>query len=1108
MNKPTSIAKITRPSFSGIFHRKRLFRLFDNSRRCPVLWVTGPPGSGKTALVSSYIEARKLPCLWYQIDEGDSDIATFFYYMSIAAKRAATRKRTSLPLFTPEHVKGIAVFAKRYFEELYSRLNPLSTSRSRPTPPFYSPLSKGEHRGVKGGQGRFTIVFDNYQDVSVNSEFHEMIICGLEMIPEYLNVIVISRKNPPSVFTHLHASNMTLFLGWDEIQFTLDEARELSFMKLQRKLTDKVLLQIYKKTEGWVAGLVLILEGLKLEKPELDEIDYSSLYRASKKIIFEYFKSEVFESRDSETREFLLKTAFFPRMTPQLAERLTGLRISEQILSDLSESHYFTEMFPQNEPIYQYHPLFREFLVSRAKNSFTQDEISMIQRSVATLLEQDGQIEDAVKLFCESHHFEGLKQLIRKNAEFLIEQGRSQTLLEWLDSLPSEFVKDDPYLLYWMGVCRMPFNPEESQVCFENAFQMFKAQRDAPGIFLSLSGVIESIVYGYEGLKPLDTWLPCTNELLKDFNGFPSEHIEAQLTCSMIRAYALRRPLNFSIDEWVERLLAFIHKSTNIPMKVNALLTLSCFLYGEGNLQELEINLNSIWELIEKPDVPPMTKIIAYWLKSAYLNVTSQYYHCQKIVSDGLELARTTGIHVMDYLMMGHGVLSALKGGYPQNAKKYLQKMAANLSLVKPWQASFYHYTAAWEALYSGNLGKALTHSEKCLNLSEDIGDPWSLSLAYLLRACISHAFGENEMSADYVSRAREIGIQSKNRFTQFICALTEAYFYLKQGKEADALTAIREGLKIGKEKGFVNLYICQPGVMESLLAKALEDGIEVAYVQNLIKRNALFPSTAYSEIELWPWPIKVFTLGRFGMLKDNKPIQHSRKVKQKPLSMLKAIIAFGGRDVKEEHLIDLLWPEAEGDAAHSAFTTTLSRLRQMLGSDDAVKCKEGMVTLDPCYCWVDAWALERILGQVDAFWKEGLTETDLTQTIQLAEKATKLYTGIFMAGDTEPWIISYRERLRSKFLRNVERLGNHWEQFGELHKAVECYQKGLEVDDLTEKFYQCLMECYQQIGRQAEAIKVYHRCRKTLSVVLGIEPSPKTEAIYKAILSNRSTCF
>ena len=1034
--------------------------------------MTGPPGSGKTALVSSYIEACKLPCLWYQIDEGDSDIATFFYYMSIAVKRTATRKRISLPLFTTEYVKGIAVFTKRYFEELYSR--------------FKAP---------------FILVFDNYQDVSVSSEFHEMISYGLEMLPENLNVIVISRKNHPSIFTRLHASDKIHFLGWDEIRFTKEEASELSLMKMQRKLSEKVLLQIYKKTEGWVAGLVLILEGLKLEKSELDEIDYSSLYRASKKIIFEYFKSEVFENRDRETQEFLLKTAFFPRMTPQLAERLTGLRISQQILSELSKSHYFTEMFPQDEPIYQYHPLFREFLVSRAKNSFTQDEISTIQRSVATLLEEDGQTEDAVKLFSESHYFEGLKQLIRKNAEFLIEQGRSQTLLEWLNSLPSEFVKDDSHLLYWMGVCRMPFNPDESQVCFENAFQMFKTQRDAPGIFLSLAGVIESIVYGYEGLKPLDTWFSCTNEFLKDFNGFPSENIKAQLTCSMIRALALRRPQYFNMDEWVERLLDVIQTSTNIPMKVKAFINLACYQYGEGDLQKLEINLNSIWELMEQSDIPPLTKLIAYWLKSAYLNVTSQYRHCQKIVSDGLELAHATGIHMMDYLMMGHGVLSALKAGYPKNAKRYLQKMAANLSLVPPWQESFYHYTAAWEALYCGNLSQALAHSERCLNLCEDIGDPWSLSLAHLLRAYISNAFGENDRLAEYISASREIGIQTKNRFTQFICALTEAHFSLKQGKGADALAAIREGLKIGKEKGYVNLYMCQPGVMESLLAKALEEGIEVTYVQNLIKRNAIFPSTVYSEIELWPWPIKVFTLGRFGMLKDNKPIQHSRKAKQKPISMLKAIIASGGRDVKEEHLIDLLWPEAEGDAAHSVFTTTLSRLRQMLGSDDAVKCKEGMITLDPCYCWVDAWTLERILGQVDAFWKEGLTETDLTQTIQLAEKANKFYTGPFMAGETGLWIISYREHLRSKFLRNVVRLGDYWERLGELHKAVECYQKGLEVDALAEEFYQHLMTCYQQMGRRTEIIEVYQRCKKTLSDTLGIKPSPKTEAIYKELI-------
>jgi DNA-binding SARP family transcriptional activator len=46
-------------------------------------------------------------------------------------------------------------------------------------------------------------------------------------------------------------------------------------------------------------------------------------------------------------------------------------------------------------------------------------------------------------------------------------------------------------------------------------------------------------------------------------------------------------------------------------------------------------------------------------------------------------------------------------------------------------------------------------------------------------------------------------------------------------------------------------------------------------------------------------------------------------------------------------------------------------------------------------------------------------------------------------------------------------------------------------------------MICYRQLGQNAKAIEVYKRCRKMLSAVLGIEPSPKTEAICKAIKEN-----
>ena len=70
--------------------------------------------------------------------------------------------------------------------------------------------------------------------------------------------------------------------------------------------------------------------------------------------------------------------------------------------------------------------------------------------------------------------------------------------------------------------------------------------------------------------------------------------------------------------------------------------------------------------------------------------------------------------------------------------------------------------------------------------------------------------------------------------------------------------------------------------------------------------------------------------------------------------------------------------------------------------------------------------------------------------------------------------------------------------------KAVEYFQKGLEVDSLAEAFYQHLMVCYGQLGRKAEAMAVYNRCCDALSSTLGANPSPATEAIYSSLRRSR----
>jgi two-component SAPR family response regulator len=270
---------------------------------------------------------------------------------------------------------------------------------------------------------------------------------------------------------------------------------------------------------------------------------------------------------------------------------------------------------------------------------------------------------------------------------------------------------------------------------------------------------------------------------------------------------------------------------------------------------------------------------------------------------------------------------------------------------------------------------------------------------------------------------------------------------------------------------------------------------------RHLILKPNLFSDSWPHHPENWSWPLKIYALGQFKLVKDGEPIRFLRKVQRKPLLLLKALIALGSEEVREEEMTELLWAEADGDAAHSAFTTTLSRLRRLLGFGKTIRVEGGKATLDPFVCWVDAWVFEQILEHIETSWKDIRSGEYPPEFVEMMENAIGLYKGHFLPTDEEhPWTVSYRERLRGKFIRLITMMGKYLRESGQWEKAVECYLKAIEVCDLTEEFYRNLMICYQKLGHWAEAIKIYNRCGKILSANLGTMPSLETEAIYKKL--------
>lgn len=187
------------------------------------------------------------------------------------------------------------------------------------------------------------------------------------------------------------------------------------------------------------------------------------------------------------------------------------------------------------------------------------------------------------------------------------------------------------------------------------------------------------------------------------------------------------------------------------------------------------------------------------------------------------------------------------------------------------------------------------------------------------------------------------------------------------------------------------------------LMATALAHRIDPDQVRHLIRTYAVKAPTPLTEP--WPWPVRIHALSTFSLEVDDAPLVFKGKTPRKPLALLKAVIAFGGRDVPLNQLADAVWPDLDGDDALRAFHTALFRLRALLVHDDVLSLSDGRLTLDRGRVWVDALVFDDLCLRVRA--GHG---TD-------ASRALRLYNGPLFEGEIdEHWMFEMRHRLQREW--------------------------------------------------------------------------------------------
>ena len=244
--------------------------------------------------------------------------------------------------------------------------------------------------------------------------------------------------------------------------------------------------------------------------------------------------------------------------------------------------------------------------------------------------------------------------------------------------------------------------------------------------------------------------------------------------------------------------------------------------------------------------------------------------------------------------------------------------------------------------------------------------------------------------------------------------------------------------------------------------------------------------------------PIRIYTLGRFSISLQNQTMDFCSKGQRKALELLKTLIAFGGREVGEVRICEALWPDSDGDVAHTTFSVTLHRLRKLLGSETLI-LSDGRLTLNSDVCWVDSWSVERLIGQIRQMLNSRPISSD--KITDLIHKTVALYHGPYLGKeDEQPWFLSYREKLHNKFFRTVLQVCQHLQNNDQCDVAINLYELGLEIDDLSESAYMQLMKCYIKQGKYTEAMRVYQRCDNVLKAHFGLGVSHEMRSLQRSL--------
>ena len=1045
-----ALGKLSPPRVGRVFGRERLFAVLDAQRERPGLWVSGPPGAGKTTLIASYLDARGLRPLWLQLDAADADPATFAHFLDAALSATTPRRRAAIGVPAADDLRDIPGWMRRCFRRL---------ARALPSP--------------------WVLVLDNMQELGEACPLHAGLAAVLAELPPQAQWIAISRMPPGAAFARALAGQQIAHIDARALRFNVEETQALVALH-GRAMPAQAL---HDATDGWAAAMVLMLAGG-------GHAPQAAVHRgAARDHLFAFFAGEVMEQLAPAHADALMRIAFLPSATAAMAAAISGETRAGGVLADLARRSLFTDRREEAEPVYSFHALFGEFLRARAASRLDGNALRALRLQAADLLAAGGRVDAALAQLIEVRAWDEATKLLAAHASSFVAQGRTASVRDWILALPDTH-RTQPAMRYWLGHCELATDAPAALHHLEEAHAGFTAAGDTLGAVCSAAAAADAVVFAGTRMDTLDPWIAVLASHASTCLGLPDVETELRVWPGALAAFVHRatdHPLTATLAERAEGLL---DQPLGASQRI-LLGSLAYYLLWTGQLERLDRIVVKIDRMCATQDEASATLVRWYGVGVLIHSLLGRVDEALADAGRALQLAAGRApLQARAHLMM---VLAALAARDAESARLHLAEAARHLDAANPIDATTYAHHRGIVALLDGDWPAAARLMRAAVASARRSGWPLREHIALLGQALACTECGDIDAAEAALREAFEHRFYAVCRWHHWIAGIIEANLADRRHELPRCVAALQRAFAVGRAHGFDSgpmLYCCGD-MMSRLAAIALDRGVDPAFARAMVRRHRLPAPPGAGES--WPWPIRIRTLGHFELERDGQPLPVGRKESRKPLDLLKLAIALGGAGVAIDRLVASLWPDAAGDAARNSFDNTLHRLRKLLGDDGHVLLRGGALSLNPATCRVDVLALEAALGSAD----DKHSDIDAMALAALADDALALYRGPFLAGDDEhAAVLSARSRIQSRFVRRMALLGDRLEAAGEFEAAVSVYRRAVEQEPLAEELYRRLMRCLLQLGQRAEAYEAYRRCRSQLSILLGIRPAAATEAL------------